>query len=57
LFHGIIEWCFVQQVPRDLGIEDVDKDDMGDVTLVALYAYDIFCYYKEREVSLGHNLM
>ena len=39
------------QVPSDLGVEDVDIGDQEDITLVALYASDIFNYYKEREVS------
>lgn len=35
------------EVPLDA--EDIDHDDVGDITLVALYAHDIFKYYKERE--------
>ena len=43
-------YCHMFQVPLGLGVEDIDTDDQGDITLVALYAYDIFQYYKEREV-------
>jgi hypothetical protein len=31
-------------------IDDVDKENMQDPVQVALYAWDIFKYYKEREV-------
>ena len=30
--------------------DDVDVDDLGDPLQVALYASDIFRYYREREV-------
>ena len=46
----IFSYCHMFQVPLGLGVEDIDTDDQGDITLVALYAYDIFQYYKEREV-------
>lgn len=32
-------------------IDDVDKENMQDPVQVALYAWDIFKYYKEREVK------
>lgn len=31
--------------------EDIDKDNLSDIHQVALYASDIFEYYKEREAS------
>lgn len=31
--------------------EDIDAKNMHDIYQVALYAHDIFVYYKEREVS------
>ncbi|XP_076453514.1 G2/mitotic-specific cyclin-B3-like [Babylonia areolata] len=37
------------EVPVHLGVEDVDRDDQDDLHQVALYAHDIFIYYKERE--------
>lgn len=36
-------------------IDDVDKENMHDPVQVALYAWDIFQYYKDREVQLCRN--
>ncbi|XP_025078977.1 LOW QUALITY PROTEIN: G2/mitotic-specific cyclin-B3-like [Pomacea canaliculata] len=41
----------ITNVPTELGVEDVDRENKDDVTLVALYAHDIFNYYKEREAK------
>lgn len=38
-------------VPTDQGVEDIDSENKDDITYAALYAHDIFNYYKEREVK------
>lgn len=36
------------------GVDDVDKENLSDPVQVSMYAFDIFQYYKEREVrNLG----
>jgi len=32
------------------GVDDVDKENMNDPIQAAMYAFNIFQYYKEREV-------
>lgn len=38
-----------ETIPKD--VDDVDKENMQDPVQVALYAWDIFKYYKERETQ------
>ncbi len=35
-------------------IDDIDKENLGDPAQAAVYAMDIFHYYKEREVGSSH---
>ncbi|XP_074657959.1 G2/mitotic-specific cyclin-B3-like [Tubulanus polymorphus] len=41
----------LEQYKNKMGIVDVDKENMSDLFHVGEYAYDIFEYYKEREMK------
>ncbi|CAH1780703.1 unnamed protein product [Owenia fusiformis] len=43
----------IEQLTDQLDFIDVDKEHMLDTNQVALYAHDIFQYYKQRELKFG----
>ncbi|KAH3809802.1 G2/mitotic-specific cyclin-B3-like [Dreissena polymorpha] len=40
-----------QEQTKPADVDDVDTENLGDPVQVALYAFDIFKYYKERETQ------
>ena len=46
-----VKQLLIFQQDRALTVEDVDKENWNDPFQVGLYAFDIFNYYKEREVG------
>lgn len=51
---GMQDGCYDEELPKDLGWENLDLGDEEDPLMVAEYVVEIHDYMKELEVSLSH---